>query len=325
MTIGRRQLIKAAGLGAMTAAWPGFSFSQQFPSKPMRLIVPATPGATIDGNARYVADQLNARWKNGVVPDNRPGVGGGIGSDMLAKAPADGYTLLFAGITHFTTRLLPDSALTYDPVKDFTAIAKMSSAALALVVPVDSPYKTLGDLIQAMRAKPGEIPYGTGGNGSSSHLAAVLMNDLAQVKSKHIAYKGNTQAVTDTVGGQIAYTWQGSGGVLPLIKSGRLRALAVSSKTRWESLPDVPTGREAGVQGLEIASWMGVIGPKGLPAAMVQTLSDELTKIARTPEYKDFCDKQGMVVDIQDYAAFQADMPREHDKWKRILTLARAD
>jgi len=153
----------------------------------------------------------------------------------------------------------------------------------------------------------------------------VLMNDLAKTRSRHIAYKGNTQAVTDTIGGQVAFTWQGSGGVLPLIKAGRLRALAVSSNARWESLPDVPTGTEAGVPGLEIASWMGVIGPKGLPQPVVQQLSDELVKIARTPEYKEFCDKQGMTVDIEDARSFQANMPREQEKWKRIMALAQAD
>jgi tripartite-type tricarboxylate transporter receptor subunit TctC len=317
--------MQAAALSAVAAGWPRLVLSQQYPAKPIRLIVAASPGATVDANARYFADQLTALWKSGLIVDNRAGAGGGIGSDLVSKSSPDGYTLLFAGITHFTTRLLPDSALTYDPVTDFTAIAKLSSAALALVVPAESPYKTFGELIQAMKAKPGEISYGTGGKGSTSHLAAVLMNDLAKTKSRHIPYKGNTQAVTDTIGGQVAFTWQGSGGVLPLIKSGRLRALAVSSNARWESLPDVPTGREAGLPGMEMASWMGMIGPKGLPQPIVQSLSDELVRIARTPEYKEFCDKQGMTVDILDYKTFQADWPREQEKWKRIMTLAHAE
>lgn len=326
MEINRRRLMQAAGLSALSVGWPTLALSQQqYPAKPIRLIVAASPGATVDVNARYFADQLIARWKTSVIVDNRAGAGGGIGSDVVAKSGPDGYTLLFAGITHFTTRLLPDSALSYDPVNDFTAVAKLSSAALALVVPADSPYRTLGDLIQAMKATPGDISYGTGGKGSSSHLAAVLMNDLAKTKARHIAYKGNTQAITDTIGGQVAFTWQGSGGVLPLIKAGRLRALAVSSNARWESLPDVPTGREAGIPGLEIASWMGVIAPKGVPQTAVQSLSDELVKIARTPEYKEFCDKQGMTVDIEDHKSFQADMPREQQKWMRIMALAHAD
>lgn len=319
----RRRLLQASGLSFLAANLP--VWAQAFPARPIRLVVPASAGATIDVNGRYIADQLGARLRGSVVVDNRAGAGGGLGSDQVGKAPADGYTLLFAGITHFTTRLLPDSALTYDPVKEFAAIAKVSSASLALVVGADAPYKTLADLLQAMKARPGDINFGSGGKGSTSHLCQVLMGDLAQVKGKHVPYKGNTQAVTDTIGGQVAFTWQGSGGVLPLIKAGRLRALAVSSRARWESLPDVPTGHEAGVPGLDMASWMGMIGPAGLPPAVVQTLSDEIVRIARSPEYKEFCDKQGMVVDVLDHRSFQADMPKEEQKWKRVLALAQAD
>ncbi|HSV84017.1 MAG TPA: tripartite tricarboxylate transporter substrate binding protein [Ramlibacter sp.] len=324
MTISRRACLQlAAAWAAMATA--SAKAQQQYPAKPVRLIVPATPGATIDANARYIAEQLGARWKTGVLADNRAGAGGGIGSDMVAKAAPDGYTLLFAGTTHFTTRLLPDSALTYDPVKDFTAVAKVSSAALALVVPADSPYRSLGDLVRAMKAKPGDIAYGTGGKGSTSHLCTVLLNDLTQTKAKHVAYKGNTQAVTDTIGGQVAFTCQGSGGVLPLIKAGRLRALAVSSRARWDSLPEVPTGQEAGVAGFEISSWMGLMGPARMPAPLVQSLSDEVLRIARSAEYKEFADKQGMVVDIADHRTFQAELPREEQKWRRLVTLANAD
>lgn len=323
MTLTRRQLLQSAGLSALTAGLP--TWAQQYPSKPIRLVVAASAGATVDVNARFLGERLSSRFPAGVLVDNRAGAGGGIGSDLVAKAAADGYTLLFAGIPHFTTRLLPDSALTYDPVKDFTAIAKVSSAALALVVPADSPYKNFGDLVQAMKAKPGEIAYGTGGKGSSSHLCTVLMNDVTNTKAKHVPYKGNTQAVTDTIGGQVAFTWQGSGGVLPLIRSGRLRALAVSSRGRWDSLPDVPTAQQAGAPGLDMASWMGMLAPAGLPAPIAQLLSDDVLRIARTPEYKEFCDKQGMSVDLMDHKAFQADLPAEQQKWKRIVSLAQAE
>ena len=324
MNISRRTVLWAGAAAALPTTIPAWS-QQQYPSKPVRVILPASAGTTIDVNGRYIADQLGKRLNASFVVDNRAGAGGGIGSDNVAKAPADGYTLLFGGTTHFTTRLLPDSALTYDPVKQFTAIAKVSSGALALTVPANSPYRTLGDLIQAMKAKPGDVTYGSGGVGSTSHLCMVLFQDLTGTKGRHIAYKGNTQAVADTVGGQVALTWQGSTGVLPLIKSGRLRALAVSSMKRWEVLPDVPTANEAGAPGLDVASWMGLLGPAGLPAPVVQLLSDETVKIARSPEYKAFADQQGMVVDIMDSKAFQADMPREEQKWKRIITLANAE
>ncbi|MES2999577.1 MAG: tripartite tricarboxylate transporter substrate-binding protein [Pseudomonadota bacterium] len=172
MTFTRRQMLQAAGLSAVAAGLPQLARAQQYPNKPIRLIVAASAGATVDVNARYIAEQLGPKLKTTVLVDNRAGAGGGIGSDTVAKASPDGYTVLFTGITHLTTRLLPDSALTYDPVKDFQAIAKVSSAALALVVPADSPYKTLHDLVLAMKAKPGEIPFGSGGKGSTSHLTA---------------------------------------------------------------------------------------------------------------------------------------------------------
>ncbi len=288
------------------------------------MILPASAGATIDVNGRHIAEQLGKRLNTSILVDNRAGAGGGIGSDAAAKSPADGYTLLFAGTSHFTSRLVPEAALTYDPVKQFTAIAKCSSAALALTVPANSPFRTVAELVQAMKAKPGDITYGTGGNGSTSHLCMVMFQDLAQVKGRHIPYKGNTQAVTDTISGQVNLTWQGATGVLTLIKSGRLRALAVSSRARWESLPDVPTAHEAGVSGMDMASWMGLMGPAGLPQPIVEVLSEETIRIARSPEYKAFCEQAGMLVDVMDHRGFQADMPREEQKWKRIIALSNA-
>ncbi|MGE4240479.1 Bug family tripartite tricarboxylate transporter substrate binding protein [Ramlibacter sp.] len=325
MPLTRRQIIKAAGAAAAVIALPRLAFAQQYPNKTVRIVVGSAPGSTVDANARFMAEQLGSRMKQTFVVDNRAGAGGGIASDFVGKAAPDGYTLLFTGITHFTTRIVPDSALTYDPVAEFVGIVKVSNSALTLVVPTDSPYKSLSDLIGALRAKPGEIPYGSGGKGSTSHLAAVTMTDLTKTKARHIAYKGNAQAITDTVSGQVAYTWQGSGSVLQLMRGGRLRALAVSSDKRWEGHPEVPTGAEAGVPGLEMASWMGFIGPKGFPAAIAQQLSDESVRIARSNEYKEFALKQGMSVDIMDHRAFNADFPKENEKWKRAIALAHAE
>jgi tripartite-type tricarboxylate transporter receptor subunit TctC len=321
MALRRRTLLWASAAASFSG---GPALAQQYPARPVRVILPSASGSTIDVNGRYIADQLAKRLRASVVVDNRAGVGGGIGSDLVSKAAPDGYTILFGGITHFTTRLLPDSALRYDPVKEFAGLAKVSSASLALVVPVDSPYRTAKDLVDAMKAKPGEIPYGSGGPGSTSHLCMVMFSDLTQSRAKHIAYKGNNQAITDTVGGQVALTWQGATGVLPLIKAGRLRPLAVSGRVRWESLPDVPTAHEVGAQGMDIVSWMGLFGPAGLPASTIQLLSDETVQIARSPEYKEFADKQGMEVDVMDHRTFQASMPAELEKWKRVISLAHA-
>lgn len=323
MTISRRNLLQIP-LATLPIVGTRHAWAQQYPTKPVRLIVGASAGTTIDVTARYVAEALSKRLNQSFVVDNRPGAGGAIGSDAVAKAPADGYNLGFAGITHFASRYSSDATTGYDPVKDFTGIARICSAALAIVVPVDSPYRTLQSLIQAMKAKPGEIDYGSGGMGSTSHLCTVILNDLTQTKAKHIPYKGNTQAVTDTVAGIVAFTAQGSGGVLPLIKAGKLRALAVTSQSRWEALPDVPTGIEAGVAGFEVASWMGVLGPASTPAPVAILISSEVARIARSPEFKAFCDKQSMYVELVEHQQFQADLPREDAHWKRVSQLTRA-
>jgi tripartite-type tricarboxylate transporter receptor subunit TctC len=318
--ISRRKLIQLP-VAALPVAGVSSASAQQFPAKPIRILVSASAGATVDVVARFSADPLSKRLNQTVLIDNRPGAGGAIGSDMLAKLPADGYTLMITGITHFAARYSGEVGLSYNPVKDFTGVAKLASAALAIVVPTDSPYKTLPDLIKAMKASPGEINYASGGAGSTSHLATLILNDMTQTSAKHIPYKGNTQAVTDTVAGIVAFTAQGSGGVLPLIKAGKLRALAVTSQNRWESLPDVPTGIESGVPGYEVASWMAAFAPAGTPAPVVRQLSDEMARIVRSPEFKDFCNKQAIFVDLMETREFNADLPKEDAHWKRVSQL----
>jgi tripartite-type tricarboxylate transporter receptor subunit TctC len=323
--ISRRHLLQTLPvlptvLGASSAiAQPGGLVA----GKPVSILVAASAGTTVDSTARFVAEPLSRILGAPVVVDNRPGAGGALGSAAVARAPADGHTLLMTGVTHFSARHSGEAAATYDPVKDFKAVARICSAALAVVVPVDSPYKTLADLLAAMKARPGEIDYGSGGVGSTSHLCTVIMNDLTGTRAKHIPYKGNTQAVTDTVGGVVAFTSQGSGGVLPLIKAGRLRALAVTSRERWEALPDVPTGIESGISGFEVASWMGMFAPAQAPEAVVALVSDGLARIARSPEFKAFCDKQSMFVELVEHRAFQASMAAEDARWRRVAELVK--
>lgn len=322
MKISRRHLLQAAALAVAGATRP--AFAQQYPTKPIRLIVPASAGTSVDLTARFVADRLSNRLNTSIIVDNRAGAGGGIGSDFVSKAAPDGYTLLLPGITLITTRLLAGSPFTYDPVKDFTAIARLNGAALAVVVSAESPYKTLADLIKAMKDKPGEITYASGGSGSTSHLCAIVLMDLTGTKAKHIPYKGNTPAVTDTAGGQVDFTCQGSAGVLPMIKSGKLRALAVTSKQRWDSIPTVPTGIEAGVPDFIVSSWIGALGPAGIPAPIVQRLSDELVSIAGSAEFREFCEQQAMYVDIADHQKFQRELADDMVKWQRIVAIANA-
>ncbi len=320
--ISRRHLLQA--LPALPAALgSAIALAQPIAGKPIRLLVAASAGTTVDAAARFAAEPLSRIMGVPVVVENRPGAGGAIGSEAVAKSPADGHTLLFTGVTHFSARYSGEASATYDPVKDFKAVARICSAALAVVVAADSPYKTMADLLAAMKARPGEVDYGSGGVGSTSHLCTVILNDLTRTSAKHIPYKGNTQAVTDTVAGIVAFTCQGSGGVLPLIKAGRLRALAVTSRNRWEALPDVPTGTECGIPGFEVASWMGAFAPAGAPDAMVALVSDGLARIARSPEFKAFCDKQSMFVELVEHREFQASLPAEDARWRRVAELVK--
>ncbi len=320
--ISRRRLLQT--LPALpTVLGASLALAQPIAGKPIRLLVAASAGTTVDAVARFVAEPLSRIAGVPVVVENRPGAGGALGSDAVAKSPADGHTLLMSGVTHFSSRYSGEASATYEPVKDFKGIARVCSAALAVVVPAGSPYKTMADLLAAMKAKPGEIDYSSGGVGSTSHLCTVIMNDLTGTKAKHIPYKGNTQAVTDTVAGIVAFTCQGSGGVMPLIKAGRLRALAVTSANRWEALPDVPTGIECGIPGFEVSSWMAMFAPAKTPDAMLSLVSDGLTKIARSPEFKAFCEKQSMYVELVEHQAFQASMPAEDARWRRVAELVK--
>ena len=319
--LSRRHLLQALPMLPSALGAP-LAVAQPIAGKPITLLVAASAGATVDASARFAAEPLSKILGVPVVVENRPGAGGALGSAAVAKAAPDGHTLLFTGVIHFSARYSGEGA-SYDPVKDFKAVARLCSAALAVVVPTNSPYKTLADLIAAMKARPGEIDYSSGGVGSTSHLSTVILNDLTGTRANHVPYKGNTPAVTDTVGGVVAFTCQGSGGVLPLIKAGRLRALAVTSKNRWDALPDVPTGIECGIPGFEVASWMAAFAPAGTPDAMVTAVSDGLAKIARSPEFKAFCDKQSMFVDLVEHRAFQASMPEEDKRWRRVAELVR--
>jgi tripartite-type tricarboxylate transporter receptor subunit TctC len=321
MAFTRRQALGAVGTLAMLGARP--AFPQQFPSKPIRIVVAASAGTAIDIVARFFSERLSKRLNTTVVVDNKPGAGGLLGYTALAKAPADGYTLGLAGIPMYLTPLFSDTPPTYDPLKDFVAVARVSRVPLTVVVSVDSPYRTLSDLIQAMKSKPDALTYSSVGTGSSGGLCAALLNDMAKTKAQQIGYKESGALLTDVAGGRVAFTCQGTAGVLPLIQSGKLRALAVTGTTRSETLPDVPTVAEAGIPGFELTSWLDFIAPAPTPTSALQVLSDEIARIAQMSEFAEFCAKQVMSVDVVGYKALTADMPNEAAKWKRIVQLAR--
>lgn len=321
MTISRRSLLQASGYTLLHAA--PMAWAQQFPSGPMRFIVPVSPGTILDLTARFMAEPLAQRLKATVVVENKVGAGGIIGTEYVAKAQADGHTLLFTASLHYTHRWMSEAPIQFDAVKDFTPVARFLTAPLILLVPANSPYKTLMDLVREMKSRPGEVTYSSAGNGSATHMCPVLLNDMTQTTAHHIPYKGAAGAVTDTVGGQVAFTCQSASTAMGLVKAGRLRPLAVSGAQRLEALPNVPTVAEAGVPGYDFSSFLGVFVPAATPRPIVQRLSEELVRIAATPEFKEFCIANSVTVNIADADTFRAEVPREVERWKRMAELSR--
>ncbi len=312
----------AASVALMLAS--ASAFAQQWPSKPIKINVAASPGTIVDVTARYFAEPLAKRLNTPITVENRAGAGGLVGIETSAKSPADGYNLMVIGVNLLAIPWISETPVNFDPLRDFIPVAKVNGAALAVVVPANSPYKTLADLIAGMKAKPGDVSFSSGGAGSTSHLCTVLLNDMTRTSARHIPYKGNGPAVTDVVGGQVDFTCNSSA-VIPLVKAGKLRALAVTSNARWDAMPEVPTVAQSGVPGFEISSWIGVWAPTGTPPAIVERLSTEIVQLARAPEFKEFTDKQVMFLDIAEHKDFAKEVPKEAVKWKRIAQLSKGN
>lgn len=320
MTTKRNLFLSATAAILLSTPLP--SAAQAYPDKPLRVVVPASPGTAIDVTTRFFTERLSKRLNVPVVVENRDGAGGAVGITAAAKLPADGYNILFTGIPIYATPHVSEAPVGFDPVKDFVPIARFNGAALAFVVPTNSPHKTLQDLIQAMKSRPGDVLFASGGNGSTSQMCTLLLNEMTRTSARHVPYKGNTPAVTDTVGGQVEFTCNSSV-VVPLVKAGKLRALAVTSKQRWEELPDVPTVAEAGVPGYEISSWIGAMAPAGAPPAVVQRLSDEMVAIAQGADFREFCVKNTFYVEVVGHRDFQAGASAEAARWKRLAQLTK--
>lgn len=322
MTHTRRHILMAAGALSLALMRP--AFAQEFPSKPIKIIVPASAGTSIDGMARFFSGQLSKRLNTPVVVANMGGAGGLLGYMEAKKAAPDGYTLILTGIPMYLLPLLSELPVPpFDPLKDFAPVARGARVAFAIVVSADSPYQSLSDLIQAMKNKPGDLTYSSQGVGSAAQLCSALLTDMSKTKALHIGYKETTTAVTDVVAGRVSFTCQTSTGVLPLLEGKKLRALAVTGTKRWDALPDVPTVAEAGVPGFEVSSQLDVMAPGQTPQAVRRLLSEHITQIAKTPQFKEFCAKQVLAVDVLDFEALVPEMASSAVKWKSIAQLVR--
>lgn len=323
MTISRRSLLQASGFALLPAAPVGWA--QQFPSRPMHFIVPASPGTVLDLTARFMAEPLVQRLKATITVENKVGAGGIIATEYVAKAPPDGHTLLFSSSLHYTLRWTSEAPVQFDAVKDFTPVARFLTAPLILLVPANSPHRTLMDLVREMKSRPGGVAYSSAGSGSITHMCPVLLNHMTGTTAHHIPYKGAAGAVTDAAGGQVGFTCQSASVAMGLVKAGRLRALAVTGVQRLDALPEVPTAAQAGVAGYDLSSFVGVFVRSGTPAPIVQRLSENLVQIAATPEFKEFCIANSLSLSIANADTFRAEVPTEVERWKRMAELTKKD
>ncbi|CAO3976671.1 Bug family tripartite tricarboxylate transporter substrate binding protein [Achromobacter mucicolens] len=274
----------AITIAAVSAlAFSSAAIADAYPTKPIRLIIPFAVGGSTDNLGRVLAARLSEKLGQQVVADNRPGAGGNIGTDLVAKAPADGYTLLFA--TEGTLGINPSlyKKLPFDPEKDFTPIAQFASVPNILVVNPKVQAKTVQELAAYAKSKPASLNMGSAGNGTTNHLSGELFQSMTGTSFTHVPYKGSGPAMADLLADQIQLMFDNLPGSLPHVKAGSLRALAVTSAKRSPLLPDVPTMAEAGVPGYDVEVWFGVAAPKGLPAQTLATLSKAITEISQEP------------------------------------------
>lgn len=307
-------------IAALAAA--GALAQDTYPSKPVRLVVPYPPGGASDITARLLGQKLAELWGQQVVVDNRPGANGIVALEHVAKQPADGYTLLFANLGPNAINPAVYAKLPYDPIKDFTPITLTTLVPQVLVASPSLETKTLKDVLDYARANPGKLNYGTGGNGSANHLGVELIAMTTGVQFTAVPYKGDAQAMTDTMSGQVAMSMPTVPAALPQIKSGRLRALAVGTKTRVAALPDVPTMAEAGVAGYESASWGGVMGPGGMPASLAARIHAYLARALTSPDVQEKLAAQGATVVAAGPSEFAQFLADEIRKWDHVAKKA---
>jgi tripartite-type tricarboxylate transporter receptor subunit TctC len=258
--------------------------AQEYPNKPVRVVVPYVAGGNADIWARTLAQKLTENLKQAFVVENKPGANGGIGAEFVAKSAPDGYTLLAVASGPIVVNPVLYAKVPYDPVRDFAPVAQCALYQYVLVTRMDAPYKTIADLVAAARANPGGLAYGSTGIGGGNHLAAELLGLATGTRFNHIPYKGSAPALADLLGGQLTFMFDTVITSVPQIRAGKLRAFAVSSAKRASSLAEVPTMQEAGFAGFDLSQWQGVLAPAGTPRAVVQRLNSEIARAMHAPE-----------------------------------------
>lgn len=310
-------LILFVGIGCILSYGP--AIAQVFPNKSLRMIVPFTAGGATDIVARTVGRQLSEAINRSVIVDNRPGAGGVLGTDMAAKSPADGYTLLLCSTGPITISPSLVSKLPYDALRDFIPVTSVASIPYLLIVAASSPVQSVKELIAMAKVKPGQLNFGSAGNGSTSHLAAELFKSMAQINVTHIPYKGSNLAITDLIGGQLHMYFDAVAAALPLVLAGKLRALGIASRNRFLLLPDVPTIGEAGLPRYEVSSWYGICVPTGTPTQIVGLLNRHVINSVMNSTTKERFASVGAEVVTDSPEQFRKSIQNELQQWSRVI------
>ncbi|MFL6660757.1 MAG: tripartite tricarboxylate transporter substrate binding protein [Rhizobacter sp.] len=288
-----------------------------YPTKPVTLVVPFSPGGFTDVVARVISEGLGKSLGQPLVIDNRPGAGSTIGADFVAKAAPDGHTLLMISTTHVIAPALYKT-LPYDPYKAFVPVAKLVEGPYVMVVNAQLPARSVAEFIALAKARPGGLDYSSSGNGSSQHLMAAMFASMAGLKMNHIPYRGSGQSVADLAGGVVQMSFVGAPIAVAQAVGGRIRALAVTTAKRWAQLPDLPTLDESGVPGYDATVWLGLLAPAGTPPALVDRLNGELVKVLRAPETRSALLAAGVEVSLSTPAEFGNLMESEGRKWGKV-------
>ena len=280
--------IERAALAALFVLAAGAAVAQaNYPAKAIRYVVPFPAGGPLDIVARALGQDLTRSWNQPVIIDNRPGAGGNIGADLVAKAPPDGYTILMGAVSTHAINVTLYSKLPYDPIKDFAPVTLITSVPNVLVMHPSLPVKNVKDLIALAKARPGQLNFASGSTGSAGHLAGELFDSMAGVQMTHIPYKGAAPAVIDLIAGHVSLMFDNLASALPNIKSARVRALAVTTLKRSPLLPALPTISESGLRGFDVSTWFGIFAPAGTPPDIVAKLNAEIVRILHTPEMRE--------------------------------------
>ena len=293
--------------------------AQTYPNKPIRVVVPYPPAGTPDILIRELGPRLSAILGQQIIVDNRPGAGGNIGSELVAKSVPDGYTLIMGTVATHSINQSLYKKLTFDPIKDFAPVALIATMPNVLVVNNDFPAKSVKDVIAIAKAKPGAVLYASGGNGTSHHLGGAMFEKMAGVDMTHVPYKGAGQALPDLIGGQTNIMFDNITSSMPHIKSGKLRVLAVTTLKRSPALPDIPTVNESGVPGFEMSAWFGLLAPAKTPPEIIDRLNKAMNQILQTAEVKELLAKQGAEVAITTPTEFASYIKERTEKMAKVV------